>query len=579
MKKLVCLLFSSFIVSCLSSLGANQAIAGDAMAALKLLPVQDGGRIKPYDTFARESLQLIYGKQSFQSRPAIEVVTTWFLVPEAWEKKKLFQVSHRGLKEALKLNTEEAYFDIASFLTNDRISYVFQELQGRQATKEKLDPYFQAVQRLQNQLGLFMAIKNGQILRVLPLSAASQTPDVPILPGELPNLSAAKAQKAKNDSWISIVDLPPEGSAKFAQISKAFAHVLPGVEQQAVSGESTLSLEKAVNDFKSYAFTQNSTYAATEKDIAIEVHYNDLNPFLNTWILYLFSTLVMSLAWFTKNKWAYRGAWFFALAAIAMHTYGFGIRVYLTGRPPVSNMYESVVWVSWGAVFFSMIFEAFQKRFFILLAGTSVAILCLIVASQAPAILDSSLQPLEPVLRSNLWLSIHVLTITISYSAFFLAFALGDVGLFQFLKGETGNSLRVKEIHQAIYRAMQIGVVLLATGIIMGGVWADYSWGRFWGWDPKETWALIALLGYIAILHGKLAGWLREFGFVASSVISFSLVMMAWYGVNYVLGAGLHSYGFGAGGVQYVASFVLLHFIYVGYVSYVVHQRKAVSVK
>ncbi len=550
-----------------------QAFAGNEMAPLQLLPVQDSGRIKPYDTFARESLQLIYGKQSFQSRPAVEVVTTWFLVPEAWEKKKLFQVSHRGLKEALKLNVEESYFDIGSFLANDRISFVFQELQAKQETKEKLDPYFQAVQRLQNQLGLFMAIKNGQVIRVLPVNSANQVPEAPTLPGTLPNLSAASAQKAKNDAWITIADLPPEGADKFSQISKAFARVLPGVERPAMPGD--ISLEKAVNDFKSYAFTQNSSYAAAEKDIALEVHYNDLNPFLNTWILYLISVLIMSIAWFTKNKWAYRGAWLFALMAVAMHVYGFGIRVYLTGRPPVSNMYESVVWVSFGAVFFSMIFEAIHKRFFILLAGTSVAVLCLIVASQAPAILDSSLQPLEPVLRSNLWLSIHVLTITISYSAFFLAFALGDVGLFQFLKGLDGRSERVKEIQQAIYRAMQIGVVLLATGIIMGGIWADYSWGRFWGWDPKETWALIALLGYIAILHGRLAGWLREFGFVASSVISFSLVMMAWYGVNYVLGAGLHSYGFGAGGVQYVASFVLLHFIYVGYVSYVVQQRKS----
>ncbi len=550
--------------------------SGSEMEALKSLPVQDSGRIKPYDTFARESLQLIYGKQTFQSRPAVEVVTTWFLVPEAWEKKKLFQVSHRGLKVALKLDENEGYFDIGSFLSNDRISFVFQELQAKQETKEKLDPYFQAVQRLQNQLGLFMAIKNGQMIKVLPQNLASLAPEAPALPGTLPNLSAAKAQKLKNDSWIAIADLSPEAADKFSQISKAFARVLPNVDKAPDAGP---SLEKAVNDFKAYALSQNPVYAEAEKDIAIEVHYNNLDPFLNTWILYLIGVIVMSFAWFTKNKWIYRTAWAFALAAIAMHTYGFAIRVYLTGRPPVSNMYESVVWVSWGAVFFSMVFEAIQKKFFILLSGMSVAVLCLIVASQAPAILDSSLQPLEPVLRSNLWLSIHVLTITISYSAFFLAFALGDVGLFQFLKGEDGRSEKIKSIHHAIYRAMQIGVVLLATGIIMGGVWADYSWGRFWGWDPKETWALIALLGYIAILHGRLAGWLREFGFVASAVISFSLVMMAWYGVNYVLGAGLHSYGFGAGGVQYVASFVLLHFIYVGYVSYVVHQRKLLSTK
>lgn len=113
---------------------------------------------------------------------------------------------------------------------------------------------------------------------------------------------------------------------------------------------------------------------------------------------------------------------------------------------------------------------------------------------------------------------------------------------------------------------MQIGVAFLAPGIILGGVWADESWGRFWGWDPKETWALIVLLGYIIVLHARLVGWLKNFGMVASGVITFSLVIMAWYGVNFVLGAGLHSYGFGAGGVEYVTAFVALQFLFVGYV-------------
>jgi ABC-type transport system involved in cytochrome c biogenesis permease subunit len=108
---------------------------------------------------------------------------------------------------------------------------------------------------------------------------------------------------------------------------------------------------------------------------------------------------------------------------------------------------------------------------------------------------------------------------------------------------------------------------MLAAGTILGGIWADYSWGRFWGWDPKETWAFIALMGYIVMLHGRIAGWLRNFGMAAGAVIAFSLVIMAWYGVNFVLGAGLHTYGFGAGGVEYVAAFIAVHFLYVIYVT------------
>ena len=126
-----------------------------------------------------------------------------------------------------------------------------------------------------------------------------------------------------------------------------------------------------------------------------------------------------------------------------------------------------------------------------------------------------------------------------------------------------------------MYRCIQIGSVLLLAGTILGGVWADYSWGRFWGWDPKETWAFIAFMGYIAVLHGRLVGWVRDFGMAVCSVGAFSLVIMAWYGVNYVLGAGLHSYGFGAGGLEYVATFVGIHFLFIGYVYIMRLSKKA----
>jgi cytochrome c biogenesis factor len=120
---------------------------------------------------------------------------------------------------------------------------------------------------------------------------------------------------------------------------------------------------------------------------------------------------------------------------------------------------------------------------------------------------------------------------------------------------------------------MQFGVVLLAAGTILGGVWADYSWGRFWGWDPKEVWALIALLCYVTILHGRFAGWVTQFGFAAWSVIAFLSVIMAWYGVNFVLGVGLHSYGFSSGGFAPMATFVGLQLAWVGIVA-LVHRRR-----
>jgi cytochrome c-type biogenesis protein CcsB len=544
--------------------------------ALKYLPVQDGGRLKPYDTFAREALQLVYGSEKFQDRPALEIVTTWMLIPEHWDAKKIVQINHRGLKDSLRLEIEQTYFSPDELVHNDRLGLVLQELQAKHDAKEKLDPYYQAVQRLQNQLGLFTAIKSAQAVRVAPPKYIAPTG------GDVGVNQAATGRMTPKDIWRSVAELDGDLQRKFGVIARSFVHSLPDQgtrpEPTAVDTSEIPPLEQAVADFKDAARAENPQAYASDRDMQIEVFYNSLHPFRWAWVFYLASALLMGVAWHKpKYPKLYIAAWGLALVAFAMHILGFVLRVYLTGHPPVSNMYESVVWVSWGTVMFSMIFEFLHRRRFILMAGTAVATLCLIVANMAPVILDESMQPLEPVLRSNLWLTIHVLTITISYSAYFLAFGLGDVGLYYILIGDSANSERVRAISQSVYRAIQVGVVFLATGIVLGGVWADYSWGRFWGWDPKETWAFIALLGYLAILHGRLAGWLQTYGLIASAVVSFSLVMMAWYGVNFVLGAGLHTYGFGAGGVQYVGGFVLLHLIYVAYVSYVHSARKKLA--
>jgi hypothetical protein len=119
------------------------------------------------------------------------------------------------------------------------------------------------------------------------------------------------------------------------------------------------------------------------------------------------------------------------------------------------------------------------------------------------------------------------------------------------------RAMVVKPLANFIYRAMQVGVLLIAAGTILGGVWADYSWGRFWGWDPKEVWALITLLVYLIPLHGRFAGWVSSFGLVVASVVCFLSVVMAWYGVNFVLGVGLHSYGFVEGGSQGIMTVII----------------------
>jgi ABC-type transport system involved in cytochrome c biogenesis permease subunit len=203
---------------------------------------------------------------------------------------------------------------------------------------------------------------------------------------------------------------------------------------------------------------------------------------------------------------------------------------------------------------FALIFEAVYKARYFAVAAAGLATLCLILADNVP-ILDGSIEPLVPVLRDNMWLTVHVLTITLGYAAFLLGMGLGHVNLGLYFFAPRKTAL-FKTLSLFLYRALQVGTLLLATGTMLGGVWASYSWGRFWGWDPKETWAFIALLGYLAVLHARMVGWIREFGMAVGSILGFLLVLMAWYGVNFVLGTGLHSYGFGSGGYVYVGGFV-----------------------
>jgi cytochrome c-type biogenesis protein CcsB len=252
----------------------------------------------------------------------------------------------------------------------------------------------------------------------------------------------------------------------------------------------------------------------------------------------------------------------FGLGLAAM-VIGFAMRIAISGRPPVSNMYESVIYVGFGVAVFGLIFELIYRTKVILLAAAGVSTVALVLADNCPAILDPSLRPLEPVLRSNFWLIIHVMTITLSYAAFALAMGIANVTLGYHLFG-SANMTAIAALNRFTYKAMQVGVLLLAAGTILGGVWADYSWGRFWGWDPKEVWALVALLGYLCVLHARFAGWVGQRGLPALAVACFSLIVMAWYGVNFVLGAGLHSYGFGGGGQGWVYTAVGIELSYAG---------------
>lgn len=504
------------------------------------IPVQDSGRIKPFDTFARESLQLIYGKREYSGRAASEVVFTWMIMPAHWDEIAFVQIDQKELKEQLKLDLEKKRFSPKELLGKEQLKILFAELKEKRDAQEKLKPFFQSVERLESQLTLYKAIGQGYV------------------PGWIP--------QSESDAWIPLKDFSQDYTELFLKITKEFAASLADKEREG-------DLRGAVQIFYEKAKGENLGKYPEQQKINLEVQYNQFHPFQWAWILYFVAAVLFMVYFISKKNFFYKLSLASTVVAFILHIYGFALRIFIMERPPVTNMYETVVWVPFGAVLFGFILLKVTKNKFYLLASTIIAFVCLVLADFAPIILDPSMQPLQPVLRSNLWLTVHVLTITISYAAFFLAFVLGDIALTFYLLGEKKYANHITSLRDSIYRAIQVGVVLLGAGTILGGVWADYSWGRFWGWDPKETWALIAFLGYIAILHGRMSGWIKSFGFVLWSVIAFTLVVMAWYGVNYVLGAGLHSYGFGGGGLPFVSAVMGTHILYAATVWFVRYQR------
>ena len=250
----------------------------------------------------------------------------------------------------------------------------------------------------------------------------------------------------------------------------------------------------------------------------------------------------------------------FSILSIIVQIALITLRVIISGRAPITNMYETVLFSGAGALLLGLILGHFKKESVFVYMGLVYNVCTLMMVNFANGMLTATISPLVPVLRDNFWLSTHVTTIILSYGALALSWILANTVL---LKRKFGKMDKKEENRNAdiIYTTLKWGTTMLAAGIILGGVWADYSWGRFWGWDPKETWSLIVLCLYTAILHGRYTSWIRNDRFMTVTAAAFMSVMMAWFGVNYILASGLHSYGFSEGGAVFLGSFFLLQII------------------
>ncbi|CAN5493833.1 hypothetical protein BH09VER1_BH09VER1_42570 [soil metagenome] len=491
------------------------------LSPLEQLPVRDadGGRKKPYFVFAEESLLAVSGKTAFKvdekHLSAMEAVTTLWLAPAGWEKKPIIFVNSQPLKAALSLDPKKSYFSYAELFENKALISLLNEAEVARAQpgNQKLTGLPKDASTVGLRMAEFEALATGTAFRI----AAAPEGTAPWTPAPEPLLDPLRAAFAANDS------------AAFTQAAVALRQAMAATQPQ----------------FQPVAWK-----------IQLETLYQKFHPFRWAWICYLAAGIVLVA---TRGRRAgYVVAWALAVAGFLCQIEGFVARMIIAGRPPVTNMYESIVWVAFGCILFALLFEAIYRSRYFLLGAIPVAVLSLFLADTQPLALNRAIDPLTPVLRDNYWLTIHVLTITLSYAAFAVALGMGHIALVSAMRGK-----KPTVVYNCIYRVLQVGVLLLAIGTILGGVWANYSWGRFWDWDPKETWALTTLIGYLFLLHGRIAGRWGGFGLAVGSVLGFLSVVMAWYGVNFVLGVGLHSYGFGTGGFGWAVAYVAIELAFV----------------
>ena len=275
---------------------------------------------------------------------------------------------------------------------------------------------------------------------------------------------------------------------------------------------------------------------------------------------YFCALLFFAASYTMKKRFIERLAFAFLLIGFLLHTAVLALRVYILQRPPVSNMFETVIYVPWIALAVGLIFYISTRSRLILCAGclTSLALLILLKLTH----IDARLENVQAVLDSQYWLIVHVLMVVGSYGAFALCGILGHLYLLAFCQAKTTNN-NLQLIARAILHTMYAGVALLIPGTILGGVWAAESWGRFWDWAPKESWAFISSCVYLLVIHAYTFHRIRDFGLAVGAIGGLMAISFTWYGVNYVLGTGLHSYGFGKGGESYYFLYLSLESLFV----------------
>ena len=554
---------------------------GLTAAELDSLPVLHQGRVKPFSVAADESLLAIAGTARLvPGKTASQTLVSLMDDPQVWADQPLIYVPWLALRADLGLSPAEQRATM----------HQVQRLQGRLAAigpkKQAHDQSGlrsgwsaddQALLTLADRFQEALAVASGETIQLTPL-AVNDTERQWVISTVGPSLlrngqnrswheqvraaltnpdSQAERLKAA-DLWLSWADLVHDADplllaapGNLGEVAK-LAQELRMIAGKPGEGLSYIvpPLIDALRQRGQARDADLGTHAyPSAMVVQLELISGRVRPFTIAWVGFILGGIAVAIGLNGKPGW-YRAGIVLSLAAIGATVTGLAVRTAISGLGAVTNLYETLIYVALIVAVLGLSFSRMTGRGMYAVAGGIGAALCAMIGEAMPPDLGQHIGQLQPVLRSKFWLWIHVKVVVAAYAPLVLALVLGNVVLWQAWRQRRAVT---QPESQLLYRCLQWGTALMAAGTLLGAVWADQAWGRFWGWDPKEVGALLIVLTYLIPLHLRYVGAVGPTGLAAWSVLGFLSVVWSWYGVNFILGAGLHAYasadgGFGSGG-------------------------------
>ncbi|MEZ4794809.1 MAG: cytochrome c biogenesis protein CcsA [Flavobacteriaceae bacterium] len=528
---------STFILVCClalpSMLSAQTPYLQSAVSAhhaeqFSSIVVQDfRGRMKPMHTLSREILRKLYRKESFEGLTADQVLLSMFVNRQDWYSAKIVKIGDHGDLQR-KLGITGTYASYKDFFSQDG-SYKLRDEVQRVYGLAPIDRgvYEKELIKIDERLNILSMALSGSLLQIVPIA------------------------NDPNHQWEAYTSHSHEDGHSHSEVAQNFFNAYGTELQKAITSGDYSHAGHLLDELVAYQKAQGGAVRPSETKIQAEIFLNKMNVFSRLSLFYLFLGLAFLFFLFLSVfrpqmnlRKVYRLLFALVLIGFTLHTIGLGIRWYVSGRAPWSNGYESMIYIAWTSTLAGVLFT--RKSFGGLAATTILASTILFVSMLS--FLDPEITPLVPVLKSY-WLTIHVSMEAGSYGFLMLGALIGIINLCLLIFSTAGNKTHVKRMVQELSYISEMtligGLFMVSIGTYLGGVWANESWGRYWGWDAKETWALVTVLVYAFILHMRLIPKLNGlFAYNVATIFGLASVIMTYYGVNYYL-SGLHSYAAG----------------------------------